>query len=486
MTFLIGSLAGLSNEYAQLGISEGGKNQPNSEATAPVLSEIKAITAARQGVTSEQAIFDNLIVSAKRDSNEISQRISALSAKAEPQLNQDLVESAFKSTLAKYDHDLVTACADEMTARATLNAFMQSNDIKSPALYPLDKLFHFSLLILAVALETAFNAVFYEGSAGLLGGAIVALSVSVANISVAAVLGALFRYAHLPLLKNKIVGYGSLAGFLILGLVLNLIFATFRVQYQLLQVEVISSDITEPTTIQLVGAFRVALTEAFSVFQYRFPEIDFMSLLLFFVGFACSILAFWKGYTYDSRHPGHGEIDRTHKAANRNFLAIKDNAFAEALREVKQTEQVINELRSNILNEQMNIGAVRAKAQSAQVSFASIIKTIQNELDLVIDTYRASNRATRTTAEPEYFKNKLSVIPDTDGSDALTKFLIEIQSVERLASNLAEKYGKALEEKVQQIQHKTNVLVQQEFQNVLNGVRTRATDLIVQRSHSLT
>ena len=142
-----------------------------------------------------------------------------------------LLEGAFQSALSKEENALVVACAKEMESHAALNSFKTRNQISDPAHYPADQLFHFSLLIMFVAIETIINAFFYQGSSGLLGGAVVALSISAVNMSLAAALGCLYRYVNLPKTREKITGYSGIIFFVILALVLNLIFSTFRVQY---------------------------------------------------------------------------------------------------------------------------------------------------------------------------------------------------------------------------------------------------------------
>lgn len=484
MSFTTGSIATFCKQMEKDGADEGGANRPDSAASSPDLNEVKAITSARQGLAEEDAALTNALVDAEKQGSEITQRIESLDAACSSNLGHNLVEGAFRSSLTKHDHGLVSACASEMESRAALNGFKSRNQIKDPAKYPPDRFFHFSLLILFVALETGVNAFFYEGSSGLLGGAFVALAVAVVNMGIATVLGALFRYVNLPQLKHKFIGYSSLLGFVLAGFVLNLIFSTFRIQYQIVQIKVVESGLDEPSTAMLVDALRVAVLDAFSVFQLHFPSIDFMSFTLFFVGFGCSVIAFWKGYTFDDKHPGHGEMDRHHKSAEKTFVDAKDRAFRDALDGVHHMADEVEQLRNNILAEQRNASALKAMVQGSHAKFLAAINTIQGELNLVIETYRAANRATRATSAPHYFSILPSIAPADDRSGRCGELISKADAVTARAKVLADTRATVLGERLLQIRQKIHQLVEQEFQNYLASVKTRAEAVIRSRGQS--
>lgn len=481
MAFTAGSISNLCDQLAKEGAAEGSVNRPDTNAVAPDLHEVQVITTARQSISAEEASFADALVEAERESREITQRIEALDVSCSSHLSHDLVESAFRSSLATNEHELVSSCASEMEARAALNGFKSRHGIKEPARYPSDRLFHFALLILFVALETGVNAFFYEGSSGLLGGAIVALSVSAVNMGIAAGLGAFFRYSNLPDTKSKLIGYGSLVAFVITGVVLNLIFATFRVQYQLVQQKAINDGLQEPSTIMMVEAFRRAVVDAFGVFQFNFPSIDFMSLVLFFVGLGCSVIAFWKGYTVDDKHPGYGDMDRAHKAAEAAFVQAKDRTFKEAEAAVRKLADEVENLRNQIVSEQRNVSALKAKAQSSQASLVSATAAIQSEVNLVIETYRAANRATRATTAPAYFSILPNVAPIDDGNARLRTVLSNIEETGLKAKTLADTRASVLGDRIVRIRQQINGLVENEFHKQIEAVRKRAETTIASR-----
>ncbi len=484
MSFNTGSIAGLCGEFQKYAAEEGSYNRPDAKATTPDINEVKAITLAKQAVSAEEASLAEAILSADKQCGEIELRLAVLEAQCNSCSSHHLVESAFRAELAKADPVLVSACAEEMTTRAYLNGFISRNNIKDPASYPADQLYHFSFLLLFVVLETGINAFFYEGATGLLGGALIALSISVVNMGAAALLGALFRYINLPATSHKLLGYTSLLGFMVTASVLNLIFATFRVQYQLLQSSVIDANLPEPGTLQLVSALKVAMTDALGIFILKFPAIDFMSFMLFFVGFGCSILAFWKGYTFDDKYPGYGAYDRLHKRTEHIFAEARQRIYQDAVASVSKTAQEVEGLRSNIIAQQHYASTLKVQVAAALAAFLSSIKTIQAELNLLLETYRSANRATRATTEPAYFCEPVNITPNADGSDQINLLLGKIDKVSELASLLAKSQGAELSNRLTQIQQQSHSLIEDTFQKNLAGIKHRAETLISSRQRT--
>ena len=472
MDFVNGSISKLSDEYQKLGASEGSGNRPPSQSVSLDLNEVNLVTKAKKFITGQEALFSDELMLCDKKISEIEHSLESLTLAADSALSNDLVESSFRSALAKHDHELVDALAKEMVSRATLKGYKSKHSISQQAKYPEDRLFHFSLLVLFVAIETGVNAFFFEGSSGLIGGAMIALAVSVVNMGVAATLGSFFRYVNLSDTKSKVVGYLSLTVFLSLGVVLNLIFSTFRFQYQLL---VSNLDIAEPTLLQLASTFKEAVFDAFGVFALHFPTADFNSLILFFIGFLCSALAFWKGYTVDDKYPGHGELDRLHKASEKTFSLAKDIAVQEAINNVTNAAKEIERIRNSILDEQRNVNSLNVQTQASQTKYSAKVKIVQDELNFVIETYRSTNSATRASARPVYFDTQIIVLPPTDGSERISPIIKKIDLTGVKAKNIVDKQVKILGERLAEIHQKTNELVQKALPAHLSELKDRAS-----------
>jgi hypothetical protein len=284
----------------------------------------------------------------------------------------------------------------------------------------------------------------------------------------------------LPSDKDKLTGYFGLVSFIILAFVLNLIFSTFRVQYELVQQKIIQENLSEPSTGMLVIAFKTAVADAFRVFIFEFPDIDVMSFVLFFVGVICSCIAFWKGYTHDDKHPGYGEMDRRHKEAESNFKLTKERAFTAAVAKVHLIADEVEELRTSLISSQRNSHALKAMVQSAQASFEGNVRKIQGELNLVIEAYRGANKATRATPAPNYFNEIADVTPKDDGNRVST-LIDSIDTISKKIKEVSDDKLELLGNKLQQIRNKINELVQEEFRKYLATITQSAT--VELRSH---
>lgn len=474
MAYSSGSISSLLKKLEKLGVKEGGELRPDSASEVPDLNEITVIHQAKHFVEVEETIRTDSFVDAEKKLSEIEQKLESIEATCNSNLDHDLLEGAFQSALSEEENLLVSTCAKEMESRAALNSFKTRNQISDPAHYPPDQLFHFSMLIMFVVIETVVNAFFYQGSSGLLGGAVVALAISVVNMTLAAALGSTYRYANLPELKDKVTGYAGIIAFIILAFVLNLIFSTFRVQYEIVQQQVIQDNLTEPSTAMLVVAFKTAVGDAFRVFILEFPDIDVMSFVLFFVGVLCSCLAFWKGYTQDDKYPGYGAMDRRHKAAEKIFNDAKERAFQAAVTKVHQIAKEVEDLRSSLVTSQRNSHALKAQIQAAQSSFDGSVRKIQGELNLVIEAYRGANRATRTTPAPRYFESTPNITP-SENNERLNKLISCVDDLSIKSKGIADNKLTLLSDKLQIIRSRIHTLVKEEFQKYLQTITQNAT-----------
>lgn len=482
MSYKQGTIAELCKKMEHLGVTEGGSLKPSSDAESPDLHEVKVIRQAKQFIEAEESDRTDAFVDAEKKVGDIDQRIDVVEASCDSILGHDLLESAFQTALSKEEYGLINSCSRELEARSALNRFRTINQIHDPAHYPKDQLLHLSFLILFVVIETVFNAAFYEGASGLIGGAVVALSVSVANMCIAAGLGWTYRYANLPTAKDKATGYGGLIAFVVLALVLNLIFATFRVQYELLQAELLEKNLATATPVMLIHALKTAVGEAFRVFIFEFPEIDMNSLILFLVGIIFSCIAFWKGYTLDDKHPGYGAMDRRHKAAENEFREVKDRAFKEAVTKVHEVANEVEQLRSSLISAQKSSNALKAQIQSAQATFDGNVRKIQGELNLVIESYREANKATRTVPAPKYF-DELPVVTPHDDTSRINALLAEVDALSKKSKTIADEKVAMLSEKLQAIQKKINTLIQEEFQKYLSYILEKSNESLRTQGH---
>ncbi len=456
--FFRGAIEKRLEEFKRKGVLQGGKNHPSPNSVSPDTNEAEIITDARGYINQEKnALLANL-ASIERHVNNYNNEINNLEASCKAAEGQHNLEGAFTALLASHRMELVSIQEEELSARADIDSFKHLHGIQRPAKYPEDSLHHFSLLVLFVAIETAINAFFYEAqSGGLLGGAVIALSVSVVNMGIAVFFGIFFRHVHLNDDKQKLIGYSSFVSFIALSIVLNLIFSTFRVQFGLI------ANPSDP--LQLRNGFLVAVREAIGVFLFQFPSIDFMSFILFFVGMGCCVAGFYKGYTIDDPCPGYGEKERRFKKAKNTYATKREVLLHEVTGVLDQKIMEIEKLLTNVSDLQRKIAALKPEARNSHTNYGANIETIQNELELVLKAYRDSNSAVRTVPRPAYFADTVSVCPETDDPEKLSPIIRQIDEVSARANEMQAAYRKSLNEVKQQMS-------QTKYELLSHGVNT--------------
>ncbi|MGH8498203.1 MAG: hypothetical protein ACRERV_05260 [Methylococcales bacterium] len=182
-------------------------------------------------------------------------------------------------------------------------------------------------------METAVNSWFYQSitNSDLLGGAMIALGVSVVNMGLSTLAGIFFRYINLRNLKAKIIGHVSLVGFAILTLLLNLVFCFFRDE----AMDFLGDSLDqEPDERKLFSKALMKSTRFLTTLAL--PSISLETFLMFFIGAGCSMIAFYKGYSFDDKYPGHGTLDRKQKKADQVFKEAQKQTRARVEAEIRQ------------------------------------------------------------------------------------------------------------------------------------------------------
>lgn len=360
---------------------------------------------------------------------------SALNAKIEDALQSDR-------------NELANLRARAMEYQEQWNAFRFDHEINVQASYPDSRLQHMAMVMVAVVAETVMNAFFFENQNGVLGGAVIALAISVLNLGFAALLGHAFTYKNYTLrskddsLKQmgyRAFGWISLLVFILLSVYLNGVFSTFRMEYSLVE---------NPDDIaQTSAAFRNALTGAAGIFALSNPFVDVMSFVLFFIGLLICAFSFFKGYTFDDPHPGYGKVDRLLRHARDDY----EEAFETVEPKVKR---ILQERASELEGFQRALADTKGRIESAAIqlrgwraAYAAEMGNIRDFLRLGISTYRDVNRSIRATPAPAYFSSAPDAelhLTEPDFAQADARLVAELEGVERLEMEWHEKVNSAL------------------------------------------
>lgn len=435
-------IQGKLKQYQDLGYKTGGKGFPPTHATAMDEHETRLQAEAKRYALDEHNNYKQLEISKSKNLSEIEQSLNEIETNCQSlQYESDLHEN-IKNALAQEKLRLIKFKKEKLEREADLKAFRALNGITQQADYPAEKIKIAAFFLVVIVGETVLNAAFYENANGLLGGALVALGVSVVNLLISAGLGYVFCYKNLKSTAYKLLGWWCAVLAIFLAIYLNAIFSAFRAEYQL---------VADPSNIaETTQAFQNASSAALKVFALELPAKDFLGFILFFVGLVLSAIAFYKGYSVDDKYPGHGRLDRLYKKADSEFEGLSLIVKEKLRTEIEGRRDHVASLRLNLQQVNTQLGKVRSAIASAHTDMRTTLKRIQNEYSLVLKTYRDSNISVRPTEPPEYF----SEIPDIiesymdDEGDALDD---QISSIENRFESLRDNYSQTLSDKLSEL-----------------------------------
>ncbi len=286
---------------------------------------------------------------------------------------------------AREEHRLKSLAEDKSEFERNLNHFKRINKIHRAPDYPASKIYHYSIIILIILIESFANAYFFAqgNDLGLLGGWLQACLISLANVGSALLIGAgIFPFInHIKILKKAL----SLISFIVLSAVsisFNLAAAHYR-------------DLLEKFQNPLTNSIEAILNDPFG--------ISFHGVMLFIVGIVAAMLAFIKGYTSDDSYPGYGNVDRKFKQAKEiyeEFMSAEINKIQDVVKELlNKYEKKIKEAKKEVIDLKDSIN----KGKEALEIYANKVEAINEKVHEKLKQYREANSSVRTDPAPGYF-----------------------------------------------------------------------------------
>lgn len=463
-----GGLREKVDQFRRLGQDEASSHRPASDAIRPDQHETSVILEAHEQFANDKKIFHAELASHGAAAVQLQQECDELADELERVLAGDHLPAAVTQAQLAQREPLVAATESRLHRETDLKRLREINEIRDQASYPDSHILSFAIIAFLALVETGINAVFYENQGGLLGGFVVALAVSVVNMSGALGLGSGFRYKNLAAPVWKTTGVLSLVAFALLSVYWNALLSAFRAEYLVL------SDPENP--MQLRSAFTLASGEASKIFTFDMHFADLMSLVLFAFGFLLSWVAFYKGYTFDDKYPGHGFRDRAVRQAAEKEMALENtvrgelkNLAFEARRDVQKAQNKPGEL-------VRRAGSRQTQLQVAKAALVRGERMINSDLELVLDAYRSANCAIRATAAPAYF----ATFPKLDAKDLEQEFvglLTRLQEVQTATRAIGERFQEQLSTKLNAVVAQ-GLQIDRGFDDFLEQVDIRAKNKI--------
>ena len=220
--------------------------------------------------------------------------------------------------------ELSAASRRARRAASELEAFREAHALHRPAIYPQSRLLQAGLLVFAALFEAAFSAALFAETddRGLLGGAMIALGLSGANVSLGFLAGFLgLRYLGSRTKTARAIGAGGLIGLTGLAVSLNLFAAHWR--------DMLSTAERSPLdTLNAASWFGLITPQA---------------VILLMLGAGVWMFAALKGYSgFDDPYPDFGKLDRAARELAEDYAALRDDARAKMEAPVGKARDALN------------------------------------------------------------------------------------------------------------------------------------------------
>jgi hypothetical protein len=297
---------------------------------------------------------------------------------------------ALKQAAGRLAHDWSAASARAAQARADLDAFKRGNILRRAAVYPRSTLLQAGLLFCAALFEALFSAALFaeDDARGLLGGAITAIGLSGANVTLGYLAGFLgLRYLQHVRLPIKLMGALAFASLTLLALMLNLFAADWRDQ--------LAAAAGRELDMGSDAGFHI-----WSLLQLNSPQ----AIILLMLGAGVWVFAALKGYSgFDDPYPDYGKMDRAAQEADEALSDFRTEARLELEAPIDAAKAA---LAARMEKMRAEFAAMNKAFDGASVKMETLdakARALDDAAAGAVHLYRQENAALRTTPAPAYF-----------------------------------------------------------------------------------
>jgi hypothetical protein len=299
---------------------------------------------------------------------------------------------ALRQTSGRLAHDWAEASVRATQGREELDAFKRTHGLRRAAVYPRSTLLQSGLLFTAAVFEALFSAALFaeDDERGLLGGAITAIGLSGANVTLGFLAGFLgLRYLQHNQLPMKVVGSLAFVFVGALALMLNLFAADWRDQLAALSGRQV--DMGSDASFHL-----------WSLLALDSPQ----AIILLMLGAGVWVFAALKGYSgFDDPYPDFGKMDRAAKAASEALSDFRADARLELETPINTAKAALSarveKMRAEFeaMNKAFDAAAMKMEALDAKA------RALDDAAASAVHLYRQENAAARTSPAPAYFSS---------------------------------------------------------------------------------
>ena len=364
--------------------ADAAADQPGDDAAGLSQTERDILDA----VMTERARLDAARNDAKADAE---RRLRAL-APAAADISGPTLEArlALRQAASRSAHDWAEVAARSSQAQSDLAAFKRAHELRRAAVYPASTLLQTGLLLCAALFEALFSAALFaeDDERGLLGGAITAIGLSGANVTLGFLAGFLgLRYIQHRRLPMKSAGAVAFAALTLLALMLNLFAADWRDQLAALAGRQL--DLGSDAGFHL-----------WSLLSLESPQ----AVILLMLGAGVWAFAALKGYSgFDDPYPDFGKMDRAARNAADDLSDFRAEARAEFETPIDAAKTAIGARIEKMRGEYEAMSKAFDSAALRMEQLDAQARTLDELAAAAVHLYRQENTGARKTSAPAYF-----------------------------------------------------------------------------------
>ena len=378
---------------------------------------------------------------------------SALSAAGINRVEQNLVNNVLD--VARGSKGPIDASASMLKNLADqLRNFRAENDLLGRLPKYHDKWISLFFLLLVFSVEVAITTILLRESSGLLMVIIIAAMYCFLNclapfFAVQPIRWTNYRRPGTAL--HKALGWLAIPLLFALGAALNLLVGHYRsealkmteLNFRQLDLELLQEIANR---VNEIGA--TALRE---FVESPFGIDDTWSWLLAIAGFVAFLLSLREGYARNDVYPGYGELARTYHEQLEAYSEEERDAISLLKKERDRGVKGINDEKQKLIDQLQQAPRLLQEIRSLEIRYENALRTLNSDYQSLIEEYRQTNRDTRSTPEPTYFRDipKLDEAP-IDGIDIPTLDGIDqqklIDTMETFSQRLQEEFDRLVKE----------------------------------------